>query len=242
MLVPWWRAPRRVSADLSGALQRWAAPWLKPFKTPALVALALFAVFAGCDDWKPPAAAPGGGDPRLPRRPDARAPASEGARRRDERAVSAFAALRDRILDHRLADDPSMGRIAGLHAYDGKVADYAAPGHRRAGSSGVEKERAELAAVDPDHDGGSPQTPGPLTADEALDLALLLQRADMTLFHGQGPGGLPLARRKPTSELFSVNVYLDRDYAPVLGASALSASSPTRRPRSPRCPTSPRTW
>ena len=65
---------------------------------------------------------------------------------------------------------PSMGRTAGLHQYDGKVADYSAAGIA-ARLARVEKERAELAAVDK----------STLTPDEALDLALLLQHADMTI-------------------------------------------------------------
>ncbi len=117
--------------------------------------------------------------------------------------LSAFARLRDRILNRWLADEPSLGRSAGLHQYDGRVADYSA-----AGISGrlarVEKERAELAAVDRRK----------LTPDEALDLALLLQKADMTLFQGRD---LDVYRRNPQTyeELFSVDDYLKRDYAPV---------------------------
>src|ERR1700691_4111241 len=41
---------------------------------------------------------------------------------------SAFARLRDRILDRWLAEEPSIGRGAGLHELDGKVADYSAAG------------------------------------------------------------------------------------------------------------------
>jgi uncharacterized protein (DUF885 family) len=166
----------------------------------AAVALVLGAV-GGCDDWKPPAPPPVASIPAYPDpttrppRPDHAPPAPA--------ATSAFGVLRDRLLDRWLADDPSMGRNAGLHQYDGKVADYSAAGiAARLGR--VEKERAELAAVDKSK----------LTADEALDLALLLQRADMTLFMGKD---MEAFRRLPQAyeDLFSVNVYLDRDYAPV---------------------------
>ncbi len=163
----------------------------------AIVTLA--AAFAGCKDWKPPAPPPVASIPAYPD-PPARRPQRAKA---EPAPASAFGALRDRILDHWLADDPSMGRAAGLHQYDGKVADYSAAGIATR-LARVEKERAELAAVDKSK----------LTADEALDLALLLQRADMTLFMGKD---LEVFRRSPQSyeELFSVNVYLDRDYAPV---------------------------
>jgi uncharacterized protein (DUF885 family) len=117
--------------------------------------------------------------------------------------ASAFARLRDRILDRWLADEPSLGRSAGLHEYDGKVADYTAAGIS-ARLARVEKERAELAAVDR----------RTLTPDETLDLALLLQKADMTLFQGRD---LDAYRRSPQTyeELFSVDDYLTRDYAPL---------------------------
>src|SRR5580693_1320988 len=39
---------------------------------------------------------------------------------------AAFAALRDRVLDELLADDPSTARDLGLHEYDGKVAPISA--------------------------------------------------------------------------------------------------------------------
>src|SRR6185312_14881203 len=68
----------------------------------------------------------------------------------------------------------------------------------------VEKDRAAIAAVDA----------ASLTPDEALDRALLLQRADMALFTGRD---LDAFRKDPGvyEELFSVNSYLDRDYAPI---------------------------
>ena len=167
----------------------------------SLSALALLAALAGCDDWKPPAPPPVAAIPVYPDRAGPAGPAAGAAEA--PAAPSTFAALRDRVLDHWLADDPSIGRGAGLHAYDGKVADYSAAGIA-ARLARVEKERAELLAVDR-------RALGP---DEALDLALLLQRADMTLFSGRD---LDVYRRSPQAyeELFSVNLYLDRDFAPL---------------------------
>jgi uncharacterized protein (DUF885 family) len=162
-------------------------------------ALALVTVFAGCDDWQPPRPPPVA---EIPVHPGPAAPPSRAA---DEpRAPSAFAALADRLLDRFLSDEPAMGRGAGLHAYDGKVGDYSAAGIA-ARLARVEKERAELAAVDK----------STLSPDEALDLALLLQHADMILFQGRD---MDAFRRSPNAyeELFSVNVYLDRDYAPLV--------------------------
>ncbi len=71
---------------------------------------------------------------------------------------------------------------------------------------------------------------------------LLLQRADMTLLRGEGD--LEVFRRSPQSyeELFSVNVYLDRDYAPTASPSVCpSLPRPRGGGAPPRCPTSPRT-
>jgi uncharacterized protein (DUF885 family) len=161
-------------------------------------AISLLAGFAGCEDWKPPVPPPVVVIPAYP------GPSVEPPKKTAETApTSAFAALRDRILDRWLADEPSMGRTAGLHQYDGKVGDYSAAGIA-ARLARVAKERAELAAVDKKG----------LTPDEAHDLSLLLQRADEKLFWGKD---MESHRRSPQfyEELFSVNVYLDRDYAPL---------------------------
>ena len=163
-----------------------------------VLALALAAALGGCADWTPPQPPPVAA---IPVYPD---PAARPARASlDRLAPSPFAALRDRILDRWLAEEPSLGRSAGLHQYDGKVGDYSAAGIA-ARLSRVEKDRAELAAIDAKG----------LTPDEALDLALLIQRADLTLFWGKD---LESHRKNPQSyeDLFSVNGYLDRDYAPL---------------------------
>jgi uncharacterized protein (DUF885 family) len=96
-----------------------------------------------------------------------------------------------------------MGRTAGLHRYDGRVGDYSAKGIA-ARLARVEQDRAELLAVDR----------SALSPDEALDLGLCLQRADLALFWGKE---MESQRRSPQfyEELFAVNVYLDRDYAPI---------------------------
>jgi uncharacterized protein (DUF885 family) len=164
-----------------------------------LISLAVVAVLgasvAGCEAWKPPAPPPVA---TIPIGPDP-APVVEAA----PPPPSAFAALRDRLIDRWLADEPAFARGAGLHAFDGKIADYSAAGIA-ARLARVENERAELRAVDRSH----------LTADEALDLALLEQHADATLFWGRD---LEQFQRSPMAyeELFSVNGYLDRDYAPI---------------------------
>ncbi len=188
----------------------------------ALALGAALAVGGGCDDWKPPQAPPVAAIPAYPdptARPPRPAPKLAPA--------SAFAALRDRILDQWLADDPSLGRGAGLHQYDGKVGDYSAAGIA-ARLARIEKQRAELAAVDPKA----------LSPDEALDSALLLQRADMTLFHGRD---LDVFRRSPQAYEDSSRSTPTSIATTPPSSIAPSASSPTRRPPSPRSPTSPGT-
>jgi hypothetical protein len=167
------------------------SPYVLRFGLPFVLAL------VGCQDWKPPAPPPVA---TIPAYPDAPSEASEA----DAPSVSAFAALRDRLIDRWLADDPAFARQAGLHAFDGKIADYSAKGIE-ARLARLEKERAELAAIDKKA----------LTPDEALDLALLLQRVEATVFWGKD---LDQFRRLPMAyeELFSVNIYLDRDYAPLV--------------------------
>jgi uncharacterized protein (DUF885 family) len=154
---------------------------------------------AACGSWTPPALPPVVTIPAYPDRigPKPRAQAEPAA------PLTGFAALRERVLDEWLADEPSLGRNAGLHRYDGRVSSFTAAAIQ-ARLARVEKVRAELAAVDR----------SALSADEALDLALLLNRADMILFQGKD---LEDWRHRPQSyeDLFSVNAYLDRDYAPV---------------------------
>ena len=177
-------------------------PWIDPRPAAARVAGAaarIAAALAGCTDWTPPQPPPVAAIPVYPD-PEAHPPAAPAERP----AASPFAATRDRILDRWLAEEPSLGRAAGLHQFDGKVGDYSAAGIA-ARLSRVEKDRAELLAVDPKG----------LGPDEALDLALLVQRADLLLFWGKD---LEIHRRDPQSyeDLFSVDSYLTRDYAPLV--------------------------
>ncbi len=115
----------------------------------------------------------------------------------------AFAALRDRLLDEWLADDPAFGRELGLHEYDGKLPETSLAGIE-ARLDRMEKARDALAAIDK----------SALSADDALDLALMLRYAELKLFHGRD---LLDYRTRPQSygDLFSVDDYLTRDYAPI---------------------------
>jgi uncharacterized protein (DUF885 family) len=123
-----------------------------------------------------------------------------------------FDALRDRILDELLADDPAMARDLGLHEYDGKVASLSA-GAIAARRTRLDRAASELAAVDP----------GPLTSDERIDRAELqcwVQTSRFWLVDMDAPHRRPQAYE----DLFSVSVYIDRDYAPLdLRAASLLA-------------------
>ena len=117
--------------------------------------------------------------------------------------LSPFAALRDRILDQWLRDEPAMARGLGLHDSDGKIADYSEAAIK-ARIARVTQQQKDLAAVDK----------ASLSADDALDLALISSQAGLTLFQLEE---LASYQHRPQfyDELFSVNVYLDHDYAPI---------------------------
>ncbi|RYE93675.1 MAG: DUF885 domain-containing protein [Myxococcales bacterium] len=121
----------------------------------------------------------------------------------DAAATLAFAALRDRLLAQWLADEPSWGRELGLHEHDGKVGDYSAAGLAQRVAR-LQQARTDLAAV----------AAASLPEDDALDLAILQRRCAHQLF---SLTGLDEPHRVPRfyEELFSVNGYLDRDYAPL---------------------------
>src|SRR5260221_12953894 len=92
---------------------------LRGLSASCLAALTLVA----CSSWHPPAPPP----ERVPIPPgpdDAFAHPLPKAR--PQTTGEKFAALRDKILDDWLYDDPSMGRTLGLHAYDGKVGAFSA--------------------------------------------------------------------------------------------------------------------
>ena len=152
---------------------------------------------SACGEWMPPQPPPVAAIPAYPEATTRRQPG-------DKPEVSAFAALRDGILDQWLADEPALGRSLGLHPFDARIGDYSAAGiQARIGR--IKKHRAQLAAVDKRG----------LSADDALDHALMASRADLVLFQLED---LEEWRRRPVwyDELFSVNQYLDRDYAPIL--------------------------
>src|SRR4051812_43848425 len=98
-------------------------------------AFVLLGALAGCGDWAPPKPPPVAEIAAYPHA--MKRPGKDGGRSENE----AFARLRDAILDRWLADDPSLGRQVGLHAYDGKIADYSAAGIT-ARMARVEKDRA----------------------------------------------------------------------------------------------------
>jgi hypothetical protein len=134
---------------------------------------------------------------RPPARPAARASGS-GADARTER----FAAARDAALAELLADDPKEARDLGLHEYDGKVA----PVSREALGARV----ARLRAAD---DALAAFKVRDLADDDALDLGELRSWLETSLFFlvdAEAP------RKSPQlyEDLFALNVYLDRDYAP----------------------------
>jgi hypothetical protein len=117
-----------------------------------------------------------------------------------------FARVRDRVLGELLADEPSVARDLGLHEYDGQVAPVsaAALAERAARLTQAATELAAMAAID----GAA------LGADDALDLAELrawVATRRFELVDVDSPHKLP----QSYEPLFAVNVYLDRDYAPI---------------------------
>jgi uncharacterized protein (DUF885 family) len=169
------------------------------------LALATVTALASCGGIEPPPAPPPASLIPAYAGPAEPCPAPGGAKPEAEAPASSasFAALRDRILDQWLKDEPERGRNLGLHEFDGKIADYSAAAIE-ARIARVERERAELAAVDK----------APLSPDEALDLALMLKRTELFLFEQKE---LVEWRRRPQfyDELFGVLSYIERDYAPI---------------------------
>lgn len=114
-----------------------------------------------------------------------------------------FDALSNRLLDAWLKDEPEHARGLGLHEYDGKVADHsrAAIERRIAALGQAEQDLARVSA-------------SALTEDQKLDLAILKQRVASKLFWLVD---FPSWKRDPAyyAELFGVNDYLDREYAPL---------------------------
>ncbi len=118
-------------------------------------------------------------------------------------SAARFATLRDAFVDEWLRDEPAQGRVLGLRSSEGKVAEYG----REAIARRVERlrrARVEFAAL----------SPAGLGPEEAFDLALLTYQIDNTLFHLvdlDEPARLP----QYYAELFAVDHYIKRDYAPL---------------------------
>jgi len=131
------------------------------------------------------------------------APHEAVGKRSTPSSASAFAPVRDRVLDELLAADPRTARDLGLHDYDGKVA----PVSKEALTTEVQLLQAaatDLDAVDP----------AGLTEDEALDRAELRGWVARELFWRVDVDA-PRKRPQFYQDLFAVDVYMDRDYAPL---------------------------
>jgi hypothetical protein len=118
-------------------------------------------------------------------------------------AHARFLLLRERVFRELLADDPTNARDLGLHGYDGKVA-------------AVSKGALDARVVRLTQDAGDlARTEGNrLSDDEALDLEELKSEVASSLFwlvDMDGPRKYP----QTYESLFSVNTYIDRDYAPI---------------------------
>ncbi|MFO0550378.1 MAG: DUF885 domain-containing protein [Polyangiaceae bacterium] len=122
----------------------------------------------------------------------------------DSHATTDAKSVVERLLDRYLAERPDICRANGFHERcDGKIADYSAAGIA-AFRKFLEDGHAELSRIDRRQ----------LDDDTALDVALL----DLT-FRGElfGLDELALPQRRPQyyADLFSLDAYLTRDYAPL---------------------------
>jgi hypothetical protein len=107
------------------------------------------------------------------------------------------------VLDELIDRTPAFGRSLGLHEYDGKIDDYS--------PKGIAARRAELERWKAYLDGVDPRRLG---ADDALDLALVKLELAQELFHLDDTDDW---EKRPMyyEELFSIDGYLNRDYAPL---------------------------
>ena len=107
------------------------------------------------------------------------------------------------VLDNLILKTPSMGRDLGMHELDGRVQDYSKAGITER-IQFLEHEKAYLAAIDPRR----------LSADDGLDTKLVQLEIDSELFHLVD---LEDWKKRPRfyEELFSIDGYLNRDYAPL---------------------------
>jgi uncharacterized protein (DUF885 family) len=171
-------------------------PMPTPSRPWALALLVSVGCSAGGSASVPPAVV-------LPVAPPEERPAAKRATSA-QKPVTAFAGLRDRVLDELLAGDPGSARDLGLHDYDGKVAPVSKDA-LAARVAGLNRAAEELARVDR----------ADLSPDDALDLADLTSWVDQTLFwlvDLDEPHKVP----QFYEGLFSVNLYLDREYAPLV--------------------------
>lgn len=114
-----------------------------------------------------------------------------------------FPTLREKFLSAWPAEMPAWARDLGLHEHDGKIADYSRTGILRF-IDHARKYQRELAAVDPTH----------LSPNDILDLEIAKQIVDGALFRFVDLEH-PWKRPQHYEELFAVNAYVDRDYAPL---------------------------
>lgn len=119
------------------------------------------------------------------------------ARRTTEPSSSA-AMTADMLLREQFELTPDYGRSAGIHEWDGRVADYSAAGVRHR----IDTLHARKQRIKAMH---------PANAEEALDVALLDWNADEQLFWLETRNAW---RTDPDfyEELFSVHSYIDRAY------------------------------
>jgi hypothetical protein len=152
----------------------------------------------GCGSPAAPIADPGAPVERANGSSSAAAAAGQPAK-----PTSKASALFDRILDEWLQDEPALGRAVGLHEFDGRVADNSAAAIARR----TERLRRALAEVDA-------LEAASLTPDESLDRALLRGELRLALFRlidVDEPRTRPVFYR----ELFEVDSYVNRNYAPL---------------------------
>jgi uncharacterized protein (DUF885 family) len=169
----------------------------------AALAIATTLVLGACSSWSPPEPPPGQPSPPPPLDAPRSTSAVGSAPLHPVTAEDKFVALRQRFLYEWLQDEPSKGRELGLHDFDGKVGSYAKE-DIDARVERLTRAKAEFAAVDR----------AALSPDEALDLAIIVKQIDMFLFR---TADLAEHRKNPRfyEDIFGVNAYLDRDYAPI---------------------------
>ena len=167
----------------------------------ALRKVAMVAVAAACA-CSPPAAVPSVPPTLvLPVPPPARE--SRGSSSPKGQPSAPFGALRDRVFDELMADDPTNARDLGLHEFDGKIASVSKDG-LAARRSRLERAAQDLASVEQSR----------LSPDDALDRAELESQVASALFWLVD---VDAPRKYPQfyEPLFSVNTFLDREYAPI---------------------------